>query len=78
MSIAASPAFLVKHCSHNPGSADGVPCAIPHRLQSLSDIGMLQRLHRHFLQMTSVSTVFKGLTRTVQPQIEQLDVRRLG
>jgi hypothetical protein len=39
---------------------------------------MLQRLHRHFLQMTSVSTVFKGLTRTVQPQIEQLDVRRLG
>jgi hypothetical protein len=38
---------------------------------------MLQRLHRHILQMTSVSVAFKGLTRTDLPQMQQVDIRIL-
>src|SRR5262245_28747349 len=72
-----APVAVTKHLSQRPGSAEGVPCATPHRSQSLGDIGMLQRLHRHILQMTSVSVAFNGLTRTDLPQIEQGDIRRL-
>jgi hypothetical protein len=66
---------LTKHCSQRPGRLEGVPCATPHRLHSFVDIGMLQRLHRHFLQIASVSTDLRGLTRTLAPQMEQADVR---